>query len=593
MLDPRIYRTGLVAVAMAVIVFAFSLQDMPGGFGTSLVPDAFSESHAAATMTQLASRWPDRRPGSDGDRQLAQYVAEQLAGDGFQVSRADFSAHTAFGTQVLENVWGTLAGASDSTIVIVAHRDAAGTGATSDLSGTAVLLELARVLKGESARHTIVLASTTATAGAAGAAQLTRDLPGPVDAVLVLGDLAPARVHQPLVVPWSNGQTVAPMTLRRTVAWALGAQGEPAPAMPGLGGQLLHLAFPLALGEQAPFNDAGIPSVLISGSGEEPPSANELSTPAQLAAGQAQLQSLGRTVLQSVNALDAGAAVPAPSTYVLYDRKVIPVWAIRLLALALILPVAITALDGLARAGRRGYGLGRLLGWALSWALAFVLAAIVIVLARVVGLLSSAPAGAVPPGSGGPHGGGVATLVVAGLVAIAAVAFVRRWLMHLAFGSRGKGDYRGGGVAVTLVLCAVALVIWVRNPFAALLLVPALHLSLWFLAAELPLPRVARLAGALLGFLGPIGAAVYYGVSLRLAPSQVMWNGVLLLARGQISPLTALEWSVAFGCLVGSLVVAWRLPGREHEEPVAITVRGPLTYAGPGSLGGTGSAIRR
>jgi hypothetical protein len=377
------------------------------------------------------------------------------------------------------------------------------------------------------------------------------------------------------------------------VAWALGAQGEPAPAMPGLAGQLLHLAFPLALGEQAPFNDAGIPAVLISGSGEEPPPAHELSTPAELAAGQVQLRAFGRTVLQSVNALDGGSAVPAPSTYMLYSRKVIPAWAVRLLVFALILPVAITTVDGVARAGRRTHGLGRLLGWVLSWALAFALAAVAIVLARVAGLLSGAPAGAVPPGSGGPQAGGVVAVVVAGLVGLAAVAFVRRWLMHLVFARRGEGDYRGGGVAVTFVLCVVALVIWARNPFAALLLVPALHLCLWFLAAELPLPRAAKLAGALLGFLGPIGAAVYYGVSLRLAPGQVLWNGVLLLARGQISLLTALEWSVAFGCLVGSLVVAWRLPAREREEPVAITVRGPLSYAGPGSLGGTESAIRR
>ena len=29
-LDPRIYRTGLVAVALAVIVLAFSLENQPG-----------------------------------------------------------------------------------------------------------------------------------------------------------------------------------------------------------------------------------------------------------------------------------------------------------------------------------------------------------------------------------------------------------------------------------------------------------------------------------------------------------------------------------------------------------------------------------
>jgi hypothetical protein len=30
-----------------------------------------------------------------------------------------------------------------------------------------------------------------------------------------------------------------------------------------------------------------------------------------------------------------------------------------------------------------------------------------------------------------------------------------------------------------------------------------------------------------------------------------------------------------------------------RAEPVPVTVRGPITYAGPGSLGGTKSALRR
>jgi hypothetical protein len=598
MLDPRIYRTGLVAVAMAVIVFAFSLQDMPGGLGTTLVPDAFSDANAQATMTWLARNWPDRRPGSPGadglsggGQGVAGAVSTALGKYGFQVSVDRFTAHTAWGPRTIENVFGTLAGATDSTIVLVAHRDAATSPSISDLSGTAVLIELARVLHGESPRHTIVLASTSGSAGAAGAAPLTRDIQGPVDAVLVLGDLATPHPLQPLVVPWSQGQTVAPMTLRRTVAWTLSAQGLPAPSMPGLGGQLLHLAFPLALGEQAPFDAAGEPAVLISGSGEEPPSANELSSPARLAAAQPKLRAFGRAILQTVNALDSGPQVPAPSTYMLYARKLIPPWAIRLLAFALILPVLVTAVDGLARAGRRGHRITRMAGWVLSWALAFAAAAVVIVLARAVGLLSSAPAGAVAPGQGGPHTGGVATLALAGLVAVLSLAFLRRWLVHLAFGRQGEGEYAGGGVVITLVLCLVALVIWVRNPFAALLLVPALHLWLWFLAAELPLPRPVKLMAALLGFVGPLAAVVYYGLSLRLSPPEILWNGVLLLARGQIGLLTAFEWSVAFGCLIGAVVVGWRTP-RPREEPVEITVRGPLSYAGPGSLGGTKSALR-
>jgi hypothetical protein len=52
---------------------------------------------------------------------------------------------------------------------------------------------------------------------------------------------------------------------------------------------------------------------------------------------------------------------------------------------------------------------------------------------------------------------------------------------------------------------------------------------------------------------------------------------------------------VAAGCAMAAVVLAWRTrpaPRTPEGEP-RITVRGPLTYAGPGSLGGTESALRR
>ena len=42
MLDPRIYRTGMAAVILAVIVFAFSLESQPAGLTTNLAPDALN-----------------------------------------------------------------------------------------------------------------------------------------------------------------------------------------------------------------------------------------------------------------------------------------------------------------------------------------------------------------------------------------------------------------------------------------------------------------------------------------------------------------------------------------------------------------------
>src|SRR5690242_10363068 len=74
MLDPRIYRTGLVAVALAVIVLAFSLGDQQGPLTTTLAPEAFNGGHAYAAMNRIAKQFPSRRPGSPADAAIAGQV---------------------------------------------------------------------------------------------------------------------------------------------------------------------------------------------------------------------------------------------------------------------------------------------------------------------------------------------------------------------------------------------------------------------------------------------------------------------------------------------------------------------------------------
>jgi len=65
MLNPRIYRAALLPVLLAVIVVAFSLENRPQAIGTTLVPDAFDATRAAADLDALAKRerFSERRPG--------------------------------------------------------------------------------------------------------------------------------------------------------------------------------------------------------------------------------------------------------------------------------------------------------------------------------------------------------------------------------------------------------------------------------------------------------------------------------------------------------------------------------------------------
>jgi len=135
------------------------------------------------------------------DDAIAVEITQRLHANDFSVSNQAFQAPTPSGTRTLRNVIGVRSGLSGGSIVVIAHRDATGSPAKLAESGTGVLLDLARVLSGETLNHTIVLASTSGSTGAAGATQLIRALPGPIDAVLVLGDMASRTVHPPLVVP--------------------------------------------------------------------------------------------------------------------------------------------------------------------------------------------------------------------------------------------------------------------------------------------------------------------------------------------------------------------------------------------------------
>jgi hypothetical protein len=603
MLDPRIYRTGLIVVAVAVIVVAFSLGNQPGPLTATLVPDAFNGGTAYATMGSLAKQFPNRRPGSDGDNGIADDVANAFSRDGLEVQRSVSGAQTIDGSRTIQTVTGTLAGLTPGTIVIVAHRDSAHVGAASDLSGTAVLLELAQVLSSQSQQRSVVLASTSASIGAAGAAQLARALPQPVDAVIVLGDMAGTVVRTPLVVPWSDSTLVAPPLLRNTVASAIQQQTTLAAGEESVAGQFMHLAFPLASSEQRPFAANGEPAVLVSTSGSRVPPPDEKTS-------QYQIAGFGRAVLQSVSAFEAGtSSVPGPSSYVRWSGKLIPAWAVRLLVLALIAPVLIATIDGTARARRRGARVVRWALWVLAWCLPFVLAVLVVLGLRLTGAINIAPPG--PIDGSVLTLGGRATAILIGLALLIVLGLVGVWWGgrrmwsgraapeatngHARRRQRAPDDAASPGAAagLMLVLCVVTLALWLENPFAAALMVVALHCWLWIVGPENRLRAPWAILLLVAGLVPGVLAALYYMTVLGLGLAPAAWNAVLMLAGGDYSVMAALLWSIVLGCVISLALMMVRIARQPRPADAPVTIRGPVTYAGPGSLGSTRPTIRR
>jgi hypothetical protein len=378
--------------------------------------------------------------------------------------------------------------------------------------------------------------------------------------------------------------------LRHTVGSELAAQAGLPEGSNGLSSQFLHLAFPLAPSEQAPFAARRLPAVLVSLNGDRTAAPGE-------ATSEAQIDALGRAVVSSVNALDSGPQLSAPSSDLIYSGQVIPAWAIRLLVLALVVPVVLATVDGLARARRRGHAILPWIVWVLAAALPFIGAALLVRGMRAVGLIDAAPPGPLAAGQVALHGRAVA--ILAALVCLIALGLVvLRPLVLRVARARALGaffDVAGPGAAsaLLLTLCAVTLSIWWANPFAALLLVPALHLWLWAAGSERRLPRGLMLALLLGGLVLPALAVWGYVGALGVSGPEAAWSAVLLLAGGGVSLTAAVQLSIAVGCGVCMTLIAVRAMRHPRRRPVPVTVRGPVSYAGPGSLGGTESALRR
>ncbi|HEV2997544.1 MAG TPA: hypothetical protein VGX16_00430 [Solirubrobacteraceae bacterium] len=609
MLNGRIYRAALAPVLLAVVIAGFSLGERSSTLSANLAPDAFDGARAFAEMQSLAAQFPDRRPGGLGDGALARYIAASIralgttAGGGFSVTSRELQAQTIEGSRTLTTVIAERPGASgESPIVILAPRDAPRAYARaraasffSSASPTVVLLELARVFAASETQRAIVLVSTSgASGGAAGASDFTAHAPGSVDAAIVLGDFAGPIAHGPIVVPFSSGLGGAPALLQGTLVEAIRGQAGIDPGAPGALSRLAHLALGLTAGEQGPLNAAGIPAVLVQVGGERGPTAGE-------PASAARLEGLGRAVLSAVYALDAGPDVrEGETTGLLLQGKVIPAWALRLLVAALLLGPLLTVLDGLARLRRGRLEIRPAATWALACALPFLLLAL---FARVLGLFEVIPTPAgLSPGGAMPFGAPMIETALA-LTLVLALSWIAWPGLLRRAGVPRRPNADAAGLSILLVLLALAFVVWVFNPFAAILLVPAAHLWLPVVSggrlhSSGVRGRALALALTVLAAAPLAGAIAVYAGELALGPADVVRSALVLLAAGHFGVLGTLLWCLALGCFAGMAILALRTApppplGAEPLEDLPITIRGPLSYAGPGSLGGTTSALRR
>jgi hypothetical protein len=603
LIEPRIYRAAFVPALFAVVLVMFSLESRPRPLPQGLAADVlFDGEQAAVEAREIAADQPDRTAGSRGDEATAGVVRRAFADSGFAVELQRFEHHG----RELMNVIGRRAGRSRRQILVIAARDAAGVpDAAGSAADTAALNEVARVFAGRPSRKTLVLASVDGSAlGDAGVTRLLAESDGPelVDGVLVVSGLGVGGEAKPTVVPWGNDTTRAGIGLQRTVADSIRQELGPPAAGASPAGQLARLAFPLGIGGQG---------VLLAD--------GELSdTAAGEPVDEERLGGLGRATLRSITALDLGPAPErGPRTYVTVMSQVMPGWVLAVLAATLILPAVAASIDAFARARRRRASVRQWLLWIAAGVLPFLIGLGLAELLALVNATPEPPPSPVAPGLYPLDAAAVATLgVVAAAVASSWVA-----LRHFAgptgrkldaaagSGARATGSNAtaglggaidaagaasGAGVAVALVLSAAAVALWLIDPFAALVAVPAVHL--WMLATVVDPPprrrvRIGLVAG---GLVLPALLAIYELFVLGVDPLSGAWYLLLLVLGGQLG-LVEVVVGATFVAVFGSVLAIVRrsTPAPGGVDPVAPTTRGPLSYAGPGSLGGTDSALRR
>jgi Peptidase family M28 len=577
-INAGLYRSTFLVLSLPLLVLAFSVVRI-GALPAPQLPPAFDGAGAHTLAADLATKYPNRVPGSSGGLEAAQWFREQLKPYGLPIASDTWREHVpGVGTLRLQNLWAVAAGQSSDAIVVMAHRDdnGAGPGANDDASGTAALVELARgyaqpdtaTAQRVRAAHTLVFLSTDGGAyGGLGAARFATHLPFHVVATVNLDAIAGGGT--PRVVITGDTPRSPAATLVATAAKRVLEQTGTRVRRTGFFSQLVDLGFPYTLYEQGPFVAHGVPAVTLTTAGERPPSAFQDRT--EVLNGP-QLASMGRAAQELLGSLDQGLELAQGTTsYVWVGDRIVRGWAIELLLAGLLLPFVVAVVDLFARCRRRQIALmpavrslrSRLGFWLFAGAMFLFF-----------GVLDAWPRGAArPPNPALPQTGDWPLLALFAFLLVLALGWVVARHRLLPRRTVTPEERLAGETAALLGLVVVGLLVLATNPFALLFALPALHAWLWLPQARTGAPpaRWIVFAAGLIGpLIVPLSLALRFGLGFD-AP----WYLLELVSIGYV-PLPAFAIALGGGACAAQLaaVSAGRYapyPARD-ERPA----RGPI-----------------
>lgn len=536
--NSRMYRGTWLLVGIPLLIAAFTVS-RPEPLRQPDLPADFDGTAATVLAREFATQFPNRAPGSEKAPAAAAWVAERLSQYGFRTEFDRFHAKIpGHGRIQLENLLAFRQGRSNDVIAVIAHRDNSGIGpgANDNASGTAALLELARAYATSQAlprppqpSHTILFLSTDGGAfGGLGAARFAARSPYR-DRVVAAINLDAIAGGGPPHLAFAADQPRSPSAaLVKTAAARIVEQTGRQPTRPTALGQLLDLAFPFSLYEQAPFLDHGIAAITFTSAGDRPPPAF-----GDTRLNGKRLEGIGRSSQSLLVSLDEDLDLlpQGTSSYVYLGARVVRGWAIVFILGAALLPCLAVIVDLFARLRRRHVPLLPALRSYRSRLGFWVFAVLLFELFSIAGIWETGAARPLAPElSPGTHWPVVALAVFCGILGAAWLVARDRLMPRRPLADE---EALAGQIAALLALAVISLLLVAMNPYSVLFILPSLHAWIW-------LPQLRRrpvaLQAALLvaGLGGPLLLVGSFAVRLDLG-FDAPWYVAQLAAVGYVS----------------------------------------------------------
>lgn len=544
-----------VAAIGACLVICFVLaRPVPQATPAPSTGLLFDGRRALLETQQLARNYPRRVTGEEGALRAAEFLRDSFRGLGLPSHYDDAQMWLSGRRVLLRNVVAWDPGAGEGVVLLLAHYDSQTTSqqaAADNATGTAVLLELARVLHPRPHRRTFVYVATDAEEwGMIGAREFIRRFPAPggIVAAVSLDYVGHGRAAGIAVSLGGQGSGYAPLWLRQTVAEGIRAAGQRV-LMPDTAWEIVERAVRVSFQDQGPLNHWEVPAVNLGVAVADVEAERRMyHSPQDTVDGilPETLAAAGRSAEAIALALDRAPLRREPAVYLrLGEFQYLPGGATQLGALLLFLPLlAVVAWRPADLAGR-----GQVAPWLKSW---------LILAAGYGALLAAARLNLFPRYELYP-----ATLKdpflervpwVALLAALAGIVMaalpLRRW-------KAGEAAGQNWPLAALLGLSAVALVV---NHFAAVLYL-ALPALVWPWAVGRS--RAVRIVLLILG-TAPFFVLIAFYAALIYVGWRMPFYLLLQAAYGTWSPLTVLMFLGVVVSAAGLLKEAPPSPRRDQ-----------------------------